>query len=94
MTQNTPAIDFKESIVEERQLTISDYKDIFLRNDTGARILKDLSRFCGENANPYVEGSFDLTAQKCGKLSVMLYIRKRLEAQDAPLQAETENERT
>lgn len=93
MTQNHPPIEFKDNIVEERQLIISDYKDIFLRNDTGARLLKDLENFCGIKRNPYQVGCFDGTAYNCGKLEVIKYIHRMLEAQDAPLQAETENER-
>ena len=85
MTTNHPAITRDG----EHQMLVSDYKQIFLRNDAGARILADLSRLCGEGTNPYVEGSFDRTAQKCGKLAVVLHIRKMLSTQDAPKQTET-----
>jgi len=79
--------------IDEIQLTNAAYKDV-LRSEAGQRILEDLSAFCGENANPYVEGSFDRTAQKCGKLSVILHIRKRLSSEDKPLQSTVKNERT
>ncbi len=71
---------------------ITDWKAV-ARTEAGARVIKDLSRFCGENENPYVEGSFDLTAQKCGKLSVILYIRKKLAASDELRQTKTKTER-
>lgn len=90
MTTNHPAISFDN--VQEIQVLNACYKDIFLRNEAGMTILEDLAKFCEEKTNPYVEGSFDLTAQKCGKLAVMLYIRKKLAAPDAPRQTEVTND--
>lgn len=72
---------------------ISDWKAV-ARTDAGARVVRDLARFCGEGENPYVESSFDRTAQKCGKLAVILYIRKKLTAPDGLRQEVTITERT
>lgn len=78
---------------EELQAIICDYKTVFTKSDAGIEVLKDLARFCGENSNPYVEGSFDRTSQKCGKLSVFLYIKKMLNTKEGPKQTETLDER-
>ena len=70
---------------DEKAQFISDCKRIF-KSDAGYNVLRGLSKFCGEHENPYVQGSYDRTANKCGKLSVMLFIRKMLSDDDKPLQ--------
>jgi hypothetical protein len=78
---------------EELQALACDYKTVF-KSDAGIATLKDLARFCGEGQNPYVEGSFDKTAQKTGKLAVILYIRKMLSSDGELRQTDTTTERT
>lgn len=82
----------KIPVIDENQLLVSDYKDIFLRSDKGARIKANLDKTFGRNKNPYVEGSFDRTAQKCGELAVLLHIEKMMTEPDAPRQTETISE--
>lgn len=81
---------------EELQAIICDFKTVFTKSDPGIAVLKKLAEFCGEGQNPYVEGSFDRTGQKCGKLAVILYIRKMLASDSEPKQkiAVTKPERT
>ena len=81
---------------EELESIKCDFKTVFTKSDTGIAVLKDLARFCGEGQNPYVEGSFDRIGQKCGKLAVILYIRKMLASVGEPRQTKaiTEPERT
>jgi len=78
---------------EELQAIICDFKTVFTKSDPGIAVLKELARFCGEGQNPYVEGSFDRTSQKCGKLAVMLYIRKMLSSDGEARQKEAITER-
>ena len=70
---------------EERLQLVSDVKQAFA-SEAGIRTLKWLSEVCLEGANPYVVGSFDQTARNCGKLSVILRIRKLLSASGLPRQ--------
>jgi len=70
---------------EEQQQLVSDFKRTF-STDSGINVLRKLSEFCLENANPYVAGSFDQTARNCGKLSVVLLIRKMLATSSLPRQ--------
>lgn len=81
-------------MTDEQQQLIFDYKAAF-NTDAGVAVLKDLMRETGVGNNPYVEGSFDRTAQKCGKLAVGLYIQKKLASTGEPRQEETKtDERT
>jgi hypothetical protein len=70
---------------DERIQLAYDYKTL-AKTDAGANIIRDLAKFCGEGTNPYVQSSFDRTATKCGKLSVILYIRKMLSDSPEPRQ--------
>lgn len=79
---------------EERLALVCDFKTTFTKQDAGINVLKKLAEFCGENQNPYVEGGFDRTAQKCGKLAVILLIRKMLSDTGEPRQTEAQTERT
>ena len=63
--------------VDEKEQFIADCKRLF-KSDAGYNVLRGLSKFCGESENPYVQGSYDRTANKCGKLSVILFIRRML----------------
>lgn len=80
--------------IDENLYLTACYKDIFLRTDAGQAILKDLSRVCHEGQNAYVKGSFDGTAFNCGSLSIIQYIRSRLNAKDEPRQTDAQNEGT
>lgn len=46
--------------------------------ESGGKIIDWLSSFCGEGRNPYCESNFDKTANKCGKLAVILKVREFL----------------
>jgi hypothetical protein len=63
--------------MDEKQLRI-DVRQTF-GSPHGARVLEWLSRICGERRNPYTPGSFDVTAHNCGRLSVLLDIKRQLE---------------
>jgi hypothetical protein len=82
-------------MTDDKEQLIYDYKTL-AKTDAGINVIRDLAKFCGEGANPYVQSSFDRTATKCGKLSVILYIRKMLSESPEPRQetviSETEKE--
>ena len=67
--------------VDEQQLTIAAYKDIFsIDNAKGQRVLKDLSRFCLEDYLPDIfdENNAQKTAFNLGANKVIRYIRYML----------------
>jgi len=71
---------------EQRLQLISDVKQTFA-TDAGIAALRWLSDICIEHGNPYVVDSFDQTARNCGKLSVILNIRKMLSVDGLPRQS-------
>ena len=70
---------------EEHVQVVSDIKEAFA-TDAGIRALRYIGDFCLENQNPLVVGSFDQTAKNCGKLSVILWIKKCMSASGLPRQ--------
>ena len=65
--------------ISEQQLTIAAYKDVFLPDDAKAqRVVKDLSKFCLENADIYVETNGSKTDYNLGANSVIRHIRYML----------------
>lgn len=70
---------------EQLQL-VADYKDMFLRSETGKRILKDLENFSGFSKCPYRPGSFDGTAYVCGKQEIVRRIHKMINDENEPRQ--------
>jgi len=61
---------------DEQQLTIAAYKDVFSADDAKAkRVLGDISKFCLENADIYVEGDGRKTDYNLGANSVIRHIR-------------------
>jgi len=84
--------DETKNPIDEKQQLIADFMSI-ANTDAGANVIRGLSKFCGENENPYVQGSFDRTSQKCGKLSVMYFIRKMLASDGLPKQQKVKTEK-
>jgi hypothetical protein len=70
---------------DERVQFISDLKRV-AKTDPGANVIRRLAQYCLEGQNPYVPGQFDQTANNCGKLGVILWIRKMLKADGLPRQ--------
>ncbi len=65
--------------VSEQQLTIAAYKDVFSVDDAKAqRVLADLSKFCLENFDIFVEDSARKTDFNLGANSVIRHIRYML----------------
>lgn len=76
---------------EIRQLNL-DFKNTF-GSDAGARVLDFLSAFCYEKATTYSPGDSGYTAFSEGKRSVILAIRRRVDAkldEERPTQASNE----
>ena len=62
--------------ISEQQLTIAAYKDVFSADDAKAqRVLSDLSKFCLENADIYVEHNGSKTDYNLGANAVIRHIR-------------------
>ena len=72
-------------VAEDVQQLQSDVKQAFA-SDAGIATLRWLSSICLEGQNPYVVGQFDQTARNCGKLEIMIKIRKMLAADGLPRQ--------
>lgn len=70
---------------ENRVQLISDVKHTFA-SDAGINTLRFIADYCLEHSNPYVPGQFDQTARNCGKLEVILKIRKLLAEDGLPRQ--------
>lgn len=62
---------------EEKIALASAYKACFNTND-GKKVIEDLSRYCYENRNTFVEGNHDKQNVNNGKRAVILYIRSKL----------------
>jgi hypothetical protein len=62
--------------MDEQQRLISAYKDVLSADDAKAQIVvKDLSKFCLENADIYVENDGRKTDYNLGANSVIRHIR-------------------
>ena len=70
---------------EERLQLVSDIKQTFA-TDAGIATLRWIADVCLEGQNPYVPGQFDQTARNCGKLEMIIKIRKMLSADGLPRQ--------
>lgn len=62
---------------EQIQLALC-YKRCF-SSETGLTVIKDLSKYCYEHRNTYVEGNHDKQNVNNGKRAVILYIRSKLD---------------
>lgn len=61
---------------DEQQLLIAAYKDVFSSDDAKAkRVLSDISKFCLEKADIYVENDGRKTDYNLGANSVIRHIR-------------------
>ena len=66
----------EKPVVDEQQLTIAAFKDVFSPDDAKAkRVLNDLSGFCLENRDIFVEDSARKTDFNLGANSVIRHIR-------------------
>ncbi|HOK66362.1 MAG TPA: hypothetical protein PLV55_06075 [Anaerohalosphaeraceae bacterium] len=72
-------------MTEEEKLIAKNFRACF-HTDSGKKTLEVLEKFCYGKQNPYVESSFDRTAYNCGRLSVLLLIKKYLENPEHPVQ--------
>ena len=64
---------------DKQQLTIAAYKDVFSADDAKAKlVLDDLSKFCLENFDIFVENSARKTDFNLGANSVIRHIRSML----------------
>ena len=78
--------------VDEQQLTIAAYKDMFA-TEKGKRVLNDLSRFCLENFDIFDAGSARKTDFNLGANSVIRYIRYMLKRKTEKKQDKVISER-
>jgi len=81
-----------EDQVDSQQLTIAAYKDMF-STEKGKRILGDLSRFCLESRDIFVENSGRKTDFNLGANSVIRYIRYMLKRKTEKKQEKVISER-
>ena len=73
--------------MDEQQTIIAAYKDVFATADAKAKIvLADLSEFCLENRDIYVENSGRKTDFNLGANSVIRHIRYMLKRKTEPKQ--------
>lgn len=82
--------------VDEQQLTIAAYKDIFSADNVkGQRVLNDLSRFCLEDYLPDIfdENSIEKTMFNLGANKVIRYIRYMLKRKTEKKQEKVISER-
>lgn len=82
--------------VDEQQLTIAAYKDIFsIDNAKGQRVLNDLSRFCLEDYLPDIfdENNINKTNFNLGANKVIRYIRYMLKRKTEKKQEQVISER-
>lgn len=79
--------DSQEKLIEEHQQLIADFKTV-AKTDSGVNVLKDLSRFCLENAMTFDISSERLTSFNEGKRQVIRYIREKLADSGEPRQKE------
>ena len=76
---NEPRYPTPKPRISEQQLLIAAYKDVLSVDDAKAQLmLKDLSKFCLENADIYVEGDGRKTDYNLGANAVIRHIRYML----------------
>ena len=82
-------------ITEEQRQLISDFKTTFNGQlDASVRVLNDLSKFCLEDRQTYIEESARKSDFNEGARSVILYIRRKLNYNfNEQKQTETEKEK-
>jgi len=64
---------------DAEQLKRLNYQSCFA-SDAGKKVLADLSNYCYESRNTFVEGNHDKQNVNNGKRAVMLYIRDKMKA--------------
>ncbi len=64
---------------EAKKQRIVDYKVAF-GTEQGLRVLVDLAKFCGESSGSFVAESTHMTAYNEGVVSVIRYIRGKIDA--------------
>lgn len=80
--------------MDEQQLTIAAYKDVFSLDDAKAKlVLRNLSVLCGENRDLFDKNSARQTDYNLGAISVIAHIRWMISRKTEPKQEKVISER-